>query len=42
MTDGQDVAESLDYAKLPAPVVKVNEATLMMLTSSGKPVLAAK
>ena len=42
MTDGQEVAESLDYAKLPAPVVKVNEATLMMLTSSGKPVLAAK
>jgi phosphate transport system substrate-binding protein len=42
MTDGQQVAESLDYAKLPAAVVKVNEATLMMLTAGGKRVLAAK
>jgi phosphate transport system substrate-binding protein len=42
MAEGQDVAEALDYAKLPAPVVKVNEATLMTLTSSGKRVLAAK
>jgi phosphate transport system substrate-binding protein len=42
MTDGQQVAESLDYAKLPAAVVKVNEATLLTLTASGKRVLAAK
>jgi phosphate transport system substrate-binding protein len=42
MADGQEVAESLDYARLPASVVKVNEANLMTLTVAGKPVLAAK
>jgi len=42
ITEGQDVAESLDYAKLPAPVVKVNEATLMTLTVTGKRLLAQK
>ena len=42
MTDGQQVAEGLDYARLPAPVVKVNEAALMTLTATGKPVLAGK
>jgi len=42
ITEGQTVAEGLDYARLPAPVVKVNEATLMSLTVSGKRVLAGK
>ncbi|HKQ19718.1 MAG TPA: phosphate ABC transporter substrate-binding protein PstS [Candidatus Eisenbacteria bacterium] len=42
MTEGQTVAEELEYARLPAPVVKVNEATLMMLTVTGKPLLAGK
>jgi len=38
--DGQDVAASLDYARLPAAVVKVNETTLRKLTVAGKPLLA--
>jgi len=38
--DGQQVAESLDYARLPESVVKVNEATLQSLTSGGKKVWA--
>ena len=40
--DGQDMAESLDYAKLPAAVVKVDDANLMKLTSNGKPLLASR
>jgi phosphate transport system substrate-binding protein len=31
--DGQEMAESLDYARLPDAVVKVNEATLRTLTA---------
>ena len=42
MTDGQDVVESLDYARLPETVVKVNEMNLMTLTAGGKPVLASQ
>ncbi|HEX7077278.1 MAG TPA: phosphate ABC transporter substrate-binding protein PstS [Candidatus Eisenbacteria bacterium] len=42
MTDGQDVVESLDYARLPEQVVKVNQANLMSLTAGGKPVVASK
>jgi len=38
--DGQSVATSLEYAPLPEPVVKVNEASLRRLTISGKPLLA--
>ncbi len=38
--DGQSVASTLDYAPLPEPVVKVNEASLKRLTISGKPLLA--
>ena len=38
--DGQQVAATLDYAPLPEPVVKVNEASLKRLTISGKPLLA--
>jgi phosphate transport system substrate-binding protein len=34
--DGQAVAEGLDYARLPEPVVKVNEASLRLLTAGGK------
>ena len=34
--DGQAVAEGLDYARLPEPVVKVNEALLRLLTAGGK------
>jgi ABC-type phosphate transport system substrate-binding protein len=36
--DGQEVAEQLDYARLPEAVVKVDEATLRTLTASGKKV----
>ena len=38
--DGQAVASSLDYAPLPAAVVKVNEANLGRLTIAGKPMVA--
>jgi phosphate transport system substrate-binding protein len=40
--DGQAMAESLDYARLPEAVVKVNEANLKKLTAAGKPLMAAK
>ena len=40
--DGQALAESLDYARLPESVVKVNEASLKKLTAGGKPLMAAK
>jgi phosphate transport system substrate-binding protein len=40
MHDGQAVAADLDYARLPDAVVKVNEATLSMLTLNGKKLLA--
>jgi phosphate transport system substrate-binding protein len=42
MHDGQDMAESLDYARLPAALVKVNEGNLSKLTSGGKPLLASR
>jgi phosphate transport system substrate-binding protein len=42
MTDGQEQAESLEYARLPESVVKVNQANLMSLTSAGKPLVAKK
>jgi len=38
MHDGQDMAAALDYARLPEPIIKVNEATLATLTSAGKKV----
>ena len=41
-TEGQEVAETLDYARLPEPVVQVNEANLMKLTVRGKPIVASK
>ncbi len=37
--DGQEMAASLDYARLPDAVVKVNEATLRSLTAGGKKLL---
>jgi phosphate transport system substrate-binding protein len=40
--DGQAMAESLDYARLPEAVVKVNESNLKKLTAAGKPLMAAK
>jgi len=40
--DGQAVAEGLDYARLPEPVVRVNELTLKKLTLAGKPLLAER
>jgi phosphate transport system substrate-binding protein len=39
--DGQKAAPALDYAPLPATVVKKVETTLKALTVDGKPVLAA-
>jgi phosphate transport system substrate-binding protein len=42
MTDGQKMAEDLDYAALPDAVVKVNQANLMSLTYGGKPLVARK
>ena len=42
MTDGQEVAEGLDYARLPASVVKVNQANLLSLTAAGKPIASRK
>lgn len=41
-SEGQEVAETLDYARLPQQVVKVNQASLMLLRVGGKPVLAAR
>ena len=40
--DGQSYADDLDYARLPAAVVKLNEATLHLLSASGKKLYAAK
>jgi phosphate transport system substrate-binding protein len=40
MKDGQAYAEPLDYAPLPASLVKVNETTLKSLMSGGKPLAA--
>jgi phosphate transport system substrate-binding protein len=42
MTDGEPVAETLDYARLPEAVVKLNQANLRKLTSGGKPLAAAE
>ena len=36
MRDGQTMAEALEYARLPEAMVKVNEGTLRMITSSGR------
>jgi phosphate transport system substrate-binding protein len=40
--DGQGYAEALDYASLPAAVVKVNEASLSLLSVNGKRLVAAR
>ena len=37
MHQGQDQVEALQYARLPAEVVTVNEASIAKLTSAGKP-----
>ena len=42
ISDGQDVAGSLDYARLPQEVVKVNQQSLMLLRVGGKPILASR
>jgi len=38
--EGQKMAAALDYAPLPAPLVKKVEATLKTITIQGKPALA--
>ena len=40
--DGQSYADDLDYAKLPAAVVKLNESTLRQLSAGGKRLVAEK
>jgi phosphate transport system substrate-binding protein len=40
--DGEKEAPALDYAPLPAPLVKKVEGTLKSITVQGKPVLAAR
>ena len=40
--DGQAYAEGLNYARLPAAVVKVNEATLRLLSAGGRKLSVAK
>ena len=40
MQEGQEVAATLDYARLPQAVVKVNEGNLGKITVAGKPLLA--
>jgi phosphate transport system substrate-binding protein len=40
--EGQEMAASLDYARLPQAVIKINEATLKSLTANGKPLLASR
>jgi phosphate transport system substrate-binding protein len=42
MRGGQEMAEALDYARLPEAVVKVNEANVLVLTSGGKPLLGGR
>jgi phosphate transport system substrate-binding protein len=42
ISDGQEVGEGLDYARLPEPVVQVNKANLLKLTVKGKPIVASK
>jgi phosphate transport system substrate-binding protein len=42
MTEGEAVAETLDYARLPEAVVKLNQASLRKLTAGGKPLATAK
>ncbi len=42
MHDGQELAASLEYARLPESVVQVNEASLKMLTSGGKPLASLR
>jgi phosphate transport system substrate-binding protein len=42
MTEGQEVAEGLDYARLPDAVVRVNQTNLLTLTAAGKPIAARK
>jgi phosphate transport system substrate-binding protein len=40
MADGQAVAEGLNYARLPDAVIKVNLATLSLMSANGKKLLA--
>jgi phosphate transport system substrate-binding protein len=42
MRDGQELAAGLDYARLPAPIVTVNEAALHTLTAGGKSLVVAR
>jgi phosphate transport system substrate-binding protein len=39
---GQEINETLEYARLPEQVVKVNEVTLMQLRVAGKPIASAQ
>ena len=40
-TKGQEINESLDYARLPEPVVRVNQTNLTQLRAGGRPIVAA-
>jgi len=40
--DGQTYAEALDYAPLPAGVVKTDEASLKLLSAGGRKLYPAK
>ncbi len=42
MTEGQEQAADLDYARLPESVVNVNMTNLLSLTSAGKPLVAKR
>ncbi|HSQ60035.1 MAG TPA: phosphate ABC transporter substrate-binding protein PstS [Acidobacteriota bacterium] len=42
ISEGQEAADELDYARLPESVVKVNQANLMSLTAAGKPLVAKR
>ena len=39
---GQEINETLEYARLPESVVKVNDATLMQLRVAGKPIASTQ
>jgi phosphate transport system substrate-binding protein len=42
MRDGQAMVEALDYARLPAALVEVNEANVRKLTAGGKPLTGGR
>ncbi len=42
MRDGQAMVEALDYARLPAALIEVNEANVRKLTAGGKPLTGGR